>query len=32
MTRTLLFASVWLLAGVALAASVPQPAIGPDVG
>jgi hypothetical protein len=31
MTRTLLFASVWLLAGVALAASVPQPAIGPEV-
>jgi hypothetical protein len=31
MTRTPLFASVWLLAGVTLAASAPKPAVGPEV-
>jgi hypothetical protein len=30
MTRTLLLASVWLVGGVALAASAPKPAIGPE--
>jgi len=31
MTRTLMFASVWLMAGVALASAAPKPAIGPEV-
>jgi hypothetical protein len=31
MSRTLVVASVWLIAGVALAASAPKPAIGPEV-